>query len=274
MRKRILAVFAVLIALCWLPKVARGVESPAGRIIVPLAADYDLDSVGTYIYLRTVGESGNPLGNPLTRNVRVKTTGSQSTVVASTASTAPFALNSAPPTGGGGDILYFDLKGQPDAAAPANIQGTKLVSRTLLTRPDTDTVTIDTAIDLTNGTTFFTRLFKTGTTATDGWIPVAGFATAEFSWQMKQSDASSIDVKVECESFNATDNTYSTQNQIYTKNVTVYGCPSGTGVGACDTFIFQGNLFDRCRLGFKAGSDASDAGANLEKISAQFAGMK
>src|SRR2546428_6854868 len=96
-------------------------DRPLGRVIIPLCADYDLDPT-SYIYVRTVGEAGRQLGNSITRPVKVKTTGSSASITASVASTSPFSLNTAPPTGGGGDILFFDLKGQPDATSPANIQ--------------------------------------------------------------------------------------------------------------------------------------------------------
>lgn len=251
-----------------------------GRFTVPLAADYDLDST-SYIFLRTVGESGLPFGRAITRGVKVKTVGASTSIAAVTASSAPFAINSAPPTGGGGDILLFDLKGQPDAATPANIQGTtRIVSRAILTKPDNDNVTVDTAINLSNEATFFTRLFQSGTTTSDGWIEVADLSASTFAWQIKQSDGASVDVTVECEPFSSTDNPAASRIQVFTKNVTVYGCPSIAADTACGSFTLQPSSitaplgFDRCRLGFKITTDTSDVGAALEKISAQFIGLR
>ena len=268
--------FAILVAfLLATPLLLQGAgDRPQGRFVIPLAGDYDLDSAA-YIYLRTVGENGLPFGRSIVRPVRVKTTGSSASITAVTAASAPFALNTAPPTGGGGDFLFFDLRGQVDATAPANVIGTRLVSRVILTRADADNVTVDTAIDLSAGATFFTRLFQSGTTASDGWIGVSDLDVATFSWQIKQSDGGSIDVKVECETLSSADNSVLSQTQIYTKNVVApYGCPSATGSGACDSLSIISPQFDRCRLGFKINTDSSDAGANLEKISAQFSGRR
>lgn len=260
MRKYLFAILALL-------AVAGAAAPPVGRIVIPLAADYDLDNAGSYVYIRTVGEAMNPLGQAKARPVSVKTSGASTSITASSAGTNPFLFNPAPPTGGGGDILFFKFVAQPGTGANTN---ERTESRVILTRADADNVTVDTNIDITGGTTFSYRSLQAGTGATDGWIPVNGFSLVTFAWQIKQSDGTSIDVKVECEDFTSEFNPHSSQNQAFTKNYTAYGCPAN----ACESFTLYPVNKDRCRLAFKINTDTSDAGGNLEKISAQFVGQR
>jgi hypothetical protein len=233
------------------------------RIKVPLCGDYDLDSA-SYIFVATTGQGDLVLSGPRTRAVKITTVGSSTTVSAATATQAPFQGIIAGATGGGGDFLYWNIAGLTTA-------------RVITAKADNDNVTVDTAIDLSaNAQTFSWRRLTSGTTTADGWVPLAGFNTAAFAWLIKQSDATSIDVKVECEPLSSTEGPTGSQTQVYTKNVVApYGCPSAAGSGACDSLIIGSpGMFDRCRLGFKINTDGSDAGANLEKITATFTGTR
>jgi hypothetical protein len=231
-----------------------GAGAAGNRTRVSLGADYDLDS-GTYVYPITTGESDMVLSGPRQRRVPVQTVGSSTTVAAATATTAPFQGIVV------GDEVYFNVQG----VAGAGLGGTQ-TSRVITAKASDDSVTVDTAIDLSTAQNFSWRRFAAAGTAADGWVPMAGFDAATFIWQMKQSDGASIDVKVECRMFSspATDVV-----QIVTTNVTAYGCP-GTG---CQKQDLNPSFFDQCRLGFKINTDTSDAGAAVEKISAQFVGV-
>lgn len=258
MRKKVFALLLGLLGAAF--ALGQGVDD--ARVKVPLCGDYDLDSA-SYIYVATTGESDLVLSGPRKRAVLIQTSGSSASVTATTATTAPFQGIATGATGGGGDFLFFNIGGLT-------------TQRVITARADADNVTVDTAIDLSTATRFSWRRLTSGTAATDGWVPMTGFNTASFAWQIKQSDGGSIDVKVECEPISSAEGTSSSQQQVYTKNVVApYGCPSAAGSGACDTLIIGApGMFDRCRLGFKINTDSSDAGANLEKISASFTGTR
>lgn len=242
MKKLLGVLFALLLALpSWGDK---------SRVRVSLGSDYDLDS-GSYIYISTSGEQGKVLAEARRVPIKVKTVGSSTTVAAATASTNPFLGVVV------GDELYFNMAGLE-------------VSRYITAKASDDSVTVDTAIDLTTddttGETFSWRKFAAGSAATDGWVPMAGFDTATFLVQLKQSDGGSIDVRIECE--NTMGPATSQVLPFAVENHTAYGCPA-----ECDSYtIAAASQYDRCRLGMKINTDSSDAGANIEKISAQFVG--
>lgn len=232
-------------------------QSGGARVRVSLASDYDLDSA-TYVYPVTTGMAGVLSGPRRRVGINVQTSGSSTTISATTAGTKPFLGMVA------GDELYFNFSGRnPLAGGGASEYGYVIVTRT-----DDDNVVVNEAVDITTAQGFSWRQFSVLGTAAAGWVPVAGFDVASFAWQIKQSDATSIDVIVECQD-TATSASYSWAVQV--KNYTVYTCAVPT-TGGCDTWTASPATYDRCRLGFKINTDTSDAGANLEKISAQFVG--
>lgn len=229
---------------------------------VALAADFNLNNAGSFVYPSYTGRLDQLLGparGEEVRGKRLKTVGSSTTVSAFTAGTAPFALLAV------GDILVFSTSGVTPAGTVDATIGLQTF-RQITAKADSDNVTVDAAIDLSTGTGFGFAWYKaaSGTAATDGWVPVTGYDEVHFCWQITQSDGASIDVKVEGEDVTAR----SSPVPMFAKNYTAtYGCAAATPT--CDCFTIIPNGYDRIRLGFRINTDASDAGANIEKISAQ-----
>lgn len=222
--------------------------------------DYDLDS-SSVIYGKfegdsTANESGRQIGIP------IETSGSSTTTVASTAGTNPFV------NVGAGDWI-----------AVRTAIATYL-RRQVISKADSDTVTVASAWDLgTAGLPFYWWDFTSGTGTDNGAVNVGDMQsplTIGFSYD--QGDLGSLDMRVECR-----------VNTLQPQWVVVYPGESdtcGTGgtlaSGYCQ-FATAGistrlqidvyGHWDQCRVGIKYNtSDASDAGANLEQISAYVVG--
>lgn len=244
-RKLAVAVLALAVLGMSVPAHAQWVREK-----VDLCSDYDLDSA-TLIYPVTTGQHSLIFGNPIYRNVPVTATTATGNLVAATAGTAPFQGLAV------GDEIWLNIGGV--------LTGEKITTFT-----DANTLVVDPVFAATaTYNSFGYRKFVPGTgAATDGWIPVAGYRQVAFSWQIKQSDAGSIDVQVECK----VDGILSQSAPVFAKNYTTYGCATSTA--GCEGVVIDPSIYDSCRLGFKINTDTSDAGANLEKISAQFVGYQ
>lgn len=219
---------------------------------------YDLDSTNV-IYCSLVGQSASAYGPGITGVARILTSGSSTTVSAVTAGTNPFA----------------DL-GVGDVIAVRRETATDVVYITA--KASADSVTVDTAVDWGNsgsGRQFTWLDLRCGTAITDGWIDVAGTQDKKFSIEYNAGD-STVDVRLEC-----------MDASIGASPVVAYPgeadtCGSGGtlasgycqfaagGVGITNRLsIVSYEPWSKCRLGIKInGADASDAGANLEQISA------
>jgi hypothetical protein len=234
-------------------------QTVGNAVHVPLMSDRDNDSTGgTREYCVTTGAGGDALAPGLRVSIPVKTSGAATSITAVTAGTQPFKFVAV------GDEVTFPTDGATPVGADKPRGGS--VTRYVLTRADADNITINGSnIDLSLGYTFTYRKVACGTAATDGWVPTASFGDFEFSMQIDQSDASSVDVAIYCENFGAA----SAPTRVYQQTFTSpYGDPGGR-------VTYATNLhWDRCRVGITLGSDASDAGGNLEKLSVYFSGRR
>lgn len=223
---------------------------------IPLISDYDNDTVGSYIYCNTLGTGQRSKGDWIPVPIRVKTVGSSATVSAQTAGQNPFANVAV------GDELVFFVPGTSPAGTDL-VRGQRTF-RYVATRADADTITVagtTTNIDLsipTGGWTFAYRTRSCGTTSADGWVDGSESSTWEWSVQIDQSDAGGgVKTTIECEVYGAS----SLPQTVYTRTTTTY--PDRF------TLSIAGLSYNRCRLGTQlVTSDPSDAGGNLEKISA------
>lgn len=209
---------------------------------------YDVDS-DSVAYCRLVGQQGSPFGGSNSGAGRIKTSGSSTTISSNTALDYSFAGVDV------GDLI--SIQTSPGATA----------LRTVVTNADDDTITVDTAINLTSGVAYRYWESQCGTGATDGWIDLSGYTNRNITIQYEQGDlATSLDIQVQCK-----------LNFPGSEPVQVF--PSCT-VGSCGTYqayatpgiasrtsVEIGTPFGACRVGFKrTGADTSDAGANIEQV--------
>lgn len=215
---------------------------------------YDLDST-TLIYC--VSSQLN------TGSGRIKTTGSSTTVTSVTAGESVFA-----PVGVG-DTLTVMVSGVE-------------TFRTVTAKASNTSVTIDSAANLDNagqGYGWSYRDVTCGTTANDGWLNVAGFRDKVFTFEFNAGDADSIDIRWECKT------SVPGANPVIVYPGKSDTCGGGSlltgycnfpaaGVGITSRLalvVYEPWAF--CRLGMKVKTtDASDAGAALESITAGFNG--
>lgn len=245
MRRAVLALLFLLLA-------------PAARaadvvLSVPLVAGYDLDST-SLIYCNSVGEGGAVLAAPRLMKEKVKTSGSSTTVTSNTASAGAFTLVAV------GDLLWFPRTEAAQLANGAAVGAWRYVTA----RASADSITVDTAIDLSSGYGFGWRDVTCGTSATSGEVPVVGFDAINFVGQIDQiSVTGGIDYVVECRA----------EGPAATW-ATIIGPTNKTATWAGGNVAYEPWAY--CRIGWKIGSadDGSDTGANAEKVAAYFTGTK
>jgi hypothetical protein len=232
--------------------VAFGGAAASGQALLrlPLMSDLDVDTVGTYTYCVTTGVGDDAAAPARNVKIPITTAGLSTTVSAVTGGTVPFANLSVgddleiPGTGGAVSLRYVEAKASGDS------------------------ITVGaSAIDLSAVPDSFSwRKRACGSAAGSGWFSVAQFQNFSVSIQVDQGDATSVDVALECEVLGAS----SAPNPVWEANYLLanYGRASRT-MKTIDNSV---DFFDRCRVGFKLASDASDVGVAVEKISAYVRG--
>lgn len=215
---------------------------------------YDLDSA-SLIYCSSLGKAGQhgnagtSRGADYTAPLKIKTAGSSTTTVSNVASSGAFKNVNV------GDIIAVTTDGIR-------------LERVVVTNADDDTVTVDTAWDLTGGFNYSWRDVSCGTGATSGSIPVADFEDFRLTAQVAQMNATSIDLQVECK------HPEGVFLVVATKNVTA----GGTGTANYLTYPAVGiagadEAFFACRVGYKVNTDdGDDTGANAEQINVFLSG--
>jgi hypothetical protein len=238
-------------------------QTVGNAVRVPLFDDMDFDTVGSYMYCVTQGAGDDPNAPDKSVNIPVATVGSSTTVTAVTAGTGPFQNMSV------GDEITFPVATLTPAGTETPQGGQSF--RYVVTKTSADIIVLNAAINLAvpsgRGYPFTWRKRVCGTTATSGWFSTSSWQDFTVSFQADQGDASSMDAALQCETFGAA----SAPIQVWTANylLAAYG-----NVSTGRTAIFIVNHFDRCRLGVRLTDDASDAGANLEKVSAYVRGRR
>lgn len=244
--KKLLAV--LLSALTLLPETAVAQPATGTTGVIVLASDYDLDST-TYVGCETVGPAILDLPG-FTGPSKVSTSGSSTTVARQTSTDAPPFDNVAV-----GDELIFQY------------QGTRYM-RYVSARADNTSITVNAAIDLSNGSGFYFRKRTCG--ASSGWVPVDGFARAQFDVAIDQLNVTGgIDVKVECRNRGSV----TSPTIVATTNITT--ATSATNTSNPWSAAVSSN-FEQCRAAFKIGSadDGGDLTTNAEKVSVFFTGRR
>lgn len=246
MMKRLIPAFLLLWGLS-----AEGRECRTANFFL----NFDVDSTDV-TYGVVQGEGLNPFGGGISSSgKRIETSGSSTTVSSDTAGDNSFAEVSA------GDTIFIPTDG--------TITG-RYVSRYVISKADSDTITVDTAINIASAVPF--RWLKATTSATVGWLDISAYAGRTITVEYNQGDLGRLDVRVECRGS-------------YPGSSAVQVFPSCT-TGSCDTYqayttvgiasrtsIAIPEPFGACRVGVKyATSDASDATTNREIFTAGFEG--
>lgn len=250
--KRVLALTLALVLALPLVGSTQNVQQAAN-----FTYKYDVDSA-TLTYCRMEGQGGDPFGGSKLGPGTIKTTGASTSVTTNVAAAGPFI-----------DVAVGDVLAVLRTATNTTDYAVVTV------KTDDNNITVDASVDWTGGVSW--RYWKTrcGTTASDGWIDVGGYSNVLLTVQYEQGDLDGLRVRWECRA-----------NGIGAGPVIVYpGESSDCGLGgtlSVDRCNFAaagltarlaaqitGNTFGACRIGLAfAATDTSDAGANLEQVTA------
>lgn len=226
-----------------------------------LALRYDVDSA-TLTYCRMNGKNGSPFDDPIVVNARIKTTGTSATVTEFTASTNPFASVAT------GDVLVVSTPTSTDEDAKTYA--------VVIAKASAASITVDPSVTLTATAGHLFSFYKVacGTAATDGWFAVPP-TTAEVGLllQYDQGDLTALVVRWECKGLEP----FAEPTIIYPGESSDCGiggtlatdrCSYATaGITARIEVVDEAPTFSFCRVGLAwSGADASDAGANLERV--------
>jgi hypothetical protein len=254
LRRPALILAALVFGLLALPTQAQQTDTGTGN----LAFAFDVDSL-TQTYTKLTGLNNSVFGGVMSGSAAI-TTGGLSTVVTTSAGT-PFAGMAV------GDVLVANM---PDGTRP---------ERVIDVFTSSAQVSVDTVWTLpVAGVTFGWKKFSSGTTVNDGWVPLVPAPSGSvLLWvQYDQGDLTvGLDAQIQCKG-----------NFLGAAPTVVYPGPGATcGFGTLSTdvcrfatagvnsrFIYQlspQSGFAFCRVGLKigtAGADASDVGANRERV--------
>jgi hypothetical protein len=197
-----------------------------------------VDSQGVIRYNPFAGRAGT---------ARVKTSGSSATVASNTASAGALGLVAV------NDLLLFNVKGQ-------------LLERLVTAKADADSVTVNSAIDLSAGYSYTYKRRYFGPDTEDGWISVAGFSGVAFLVDVDQMNGTGgITTSAECRIAGP----LAIVHQVGTDNITA----AGSKVYTVDLRLAA---YDQCRIGIRwaTNDDGSDTGSAQEQVSVAFAGSR
>lgn len=207
---------------------------------------YDVAS-SSMTYCGLLGRSGNAWLDPIVSSVPIETSGSSTTVTAVTAGSNPFTNLAV------GDVIYV-----------VRDNGVREI-RLITAKASADQVTVDTAVNWSDGFPFSWMNNTCGTGADDGWIHVGGWQTVELTVQYIAGDLDTLDVTWFCK-----------EGALGSSDIRVYPGPSsdcgdGTLSGTVCQFASTGqglsvkipnNAFAQCRVGLKYGT--TDGGTREE----------
>lgn len=185
-------------------------------------------------------------------NKKIKTTGSQTTPVPTVALSVPFqgrAVN---------DLLLLQA---PNPGTTDN----SLVEyeRAITVFTDANTITVDTALDISAGYTFRYKRFFTGTATTDAWFDISGYRDFSVQFDVDTINATSLDSVIECRT-----SKFARPFQIQTKNYTAVGSDVAT-VGSEGAVAPNGARYEQCRVGWRVNTDTG-----VQSVSVYFTGRK
>lgn len=170
MKKLLLAALLCLPGLAW----AGSVDSASFNI------QYRLDAT-TATYCVVKGKAGDPFRGSIPGPSTITTSGSSTTTTEGVASAAPFTLLAV------GDVISVS---SPDGTT---------ANRVITAKASGSSITVDTAWDLSTAVPFSWWDVTCGTTASDGWIDVAGADRVAITFEIDQLNVTGgIDMQIQC----------------------------------------------------------------------------
>jgi len=209
---------------------------------------YKYDVTGsTTTYCVTTGVNGDVFGSFIRGPGTVETSGSSVTVT---------GVNAA-------DDVFTDVD-VGDMFQVRFPNGT-FENRVVVTNADADTITVDTAIDLSAGYVWYYKSLACGTGVLNGWVDVSDARTVSLTMQYDAGDMDDLDVVWECK-----------EGAVGSEPVQVYPGPaSDCGFGTLATNVCQfatvgdrltvviaDNTFAECRIGVAVTTD----GATIDEV--------
>lgn len=189
----------------------------------------------TFTYCSMQGTRGDPWQEPIPVAIPIETSGSSTTVTAVTATTGPFTNVEV------GDQIFVRRGGGTDVTD----------QRLVVAKADADGITVDVAVDWSDGFEFSYLDLVCGTSAADGWINVTSVDTIQMAVTYVAGDMTGLDVVWECKDANP----YASPTQVYP------GPGSDCGFGTLNTNVctfvladtfsrkIPENIFAYCRVG-------------------------
>jgi len=216
-----------------------------GQKVASFALIYDLDSVTT-VYPRMLGQGGDPWGAPMPGSGRIKTVGSTTTVTEAVAGELPFTNLAV------GDVLFVRYEGIN-------------YLRAIAAKASGASITVDSAIDLSNNATFSWMKLEVGAAATNGWIELTDLSDKTLSVQYNIGDLTGgLDVIWECR----TAGPNSAPIQVYPPTGVMTLAAPGSAIG---TGLVVYEQWSACRIGLKANT-ADPGDPTAESITAHIVG--
>lgn len=243
------ALKAVVLALAGMGTMTTTASAVQGNRSVSMARLWDADDA-TAFYCRTIGNKGNNAGGSSRGGDygpyqhKVKTSGSDTTVVSNTALSGALApLNV-------GDLIVFIIDGVREEFV-------------VLTNADDNTITINEAIDISDGSYYYYRKRECDDESTSGEFGVADLDNFQITVQVAQMgvDAGAVNVFIEC-------------RQAEGPFMVIESAAITTGGVDTDNFltrVFANESWHACRAGVSVDDD--DAGdAVVEQINIYLSG--
>jgi hypothetical protein len=200
-------------------------------------------------YCTLSGQGSDPFAGPYPGRGQIETSGSSTTVTGVNAADDVFTDI------GVGDVLF--------TRTGAGVTSLRVVTA----KASVDSITVNTAIDLTGGVNWTYKKLACGTSATDGWIDATG-DTVQLTVQYDAGDLDTLDVSWFCREAAPGSGAI----RVYPGPAS--DCGDGTLSGTVCTFATTGqglavkipnNVFSACRVGLKYGSTD---GATREEVTA------
>lgn len=184
--------------------VAVSVESAAEEVTqvkIPLTIDWDSDntsfnypiSQNTVVTVIGAGTRTEGVFGPKLKGYgKIQTSGASVNITA-TDGQDPFTALVV------GDMIQVVTVGLKVPDVRNAVEGGQTVWLRVVTRADADNITVNQAVDLTGGVTFYWRRGYIGTTGGTGWVPVRDLDYAAFEvWLSGTTDGAGHNVRVEC----------------------------------------------------------------------------
>jgi len=142
---------------------------------------HTLDDASNYTYCSTRGAQGNPYGGPIAGQGRLTTTGSSTTVEASsTAAFANMVVDTGPVTRSAMILVSTD-------------GGSSYTAYRVASKTDDDTIVIDTAVNYASpGYVWSWYDIRCGTTVNDGWIAAGPGSSMTFEYNAGTGNANVV----------------------------------------------------------------------------------